>query len=135
MRQGFSRDYLWITALVFLFACRPPEVMCPQWIVPPITVEVRDVQSGLPAAQGSVVTFRIGGQSATVRPAAAEQVEVSALGGPGTYYVLVQKQGYKDWARNGVRVRGNQCGVAETLILKANLEWATRSADTATGRN
>lgn len=135
MREGFSLGSPWISALFFLLACRLPEVMCPQWIVPPIRVQVREKASGLPAAQGTLVTFRKGTQYAIVRPATAEQVEVVAHGGPGTYSVLVQKEGYEDWASNAVRVRGNQCGVVETVILRAYLERITKGADTATGRS
>lgn len=97
--------------------------MCPLWALPPIKVEIRDAEFRLPAAQGSTVTFRAGRQVAVARPAMDGQFEVVATsGGPGTYSVVVQKDDYEDWVRNGVRVPGNQCGVAKSVVLRAYLK-------------
>jgi hypothetical protein len=100
-------------------------MQCPLWIVSPISLEIRDDASSLPAAQGTTVTFRNGNQSMTVRPTAPEQFVVVASGRPGTYSVLVHKTGYEDWTRSAVRVRGNQCGVAKTVVLRAYLKRAS----------
>lgn len=109
-------------ALLLVLACRPREMMCPQWNVPPIKVEIRDGESGLPAAQGTTVTFRSERGTSAVRPTTTGQVEVVAHGEPGTYYIRVQKAHYEDWVRSAIHVRGNECGVVKTVVLNANIK-------------
>jgi hypothetical protein len=96
--------------------------MCPQWILSPIVVEVRDATTGVPAAVGATGTIRSPGfVSALTLPAPIEQLRLYSSGGPGTYDVLVQKPGYIDWQRNGVYVRGGKCGVEREVVLRADL--------------
>lgn len=96
--------------------------MCPQWILSPIIVEVRDATTGAPAAVGATGTIRSGGfVSALVLPAPGEALKLYSSGGPATYDVLVQKSGYRDWQRNGVYVRGGHCGVEREVTLRADL--------------
>lgn len=121
--QGWTRVIFPLAAaLFFALACRPPEMQCPLRLVSPISLEIREDASRMPAAQGTTVTFRNRGQSAIVRPTTPGQFVVVAPGGPGTYTVLVQKTGYEDWTRSAVRVPGNQCGVVKTVVLKADIK-------------
>jgi len=118
------RSLLWITALSCLAAlgsCR----YCSTSIEPAIEVQVRDVESGLPAAEratgyvqdGSYVdslqTYGSNGQGVPLSFRAADER-------PGIYTVVVIKEGYQTWKREGVRVDRDECHV-QTRSLTAAL--------------
>lgn len=112
-----------IVVAALISGCNSEQLMCPQWLVSPIIVEVRDAATGLPAAQGAMGTIRSGTYVGTLLPATStEPLELHAPGGPGMYDVTVQKTGYRDWTRNDVRVTGGRCGVEKSVVLRANLE-------------
>jgi hypothetical protein len=96
--------------------------MCPQWILSPIVVEVRDAATGEPAAAGATGTIRGGGtETPPVLPSSNERLRLYSTGGPGTYDVVVQKPGYLDWRRGGVHVEGGNCGVEREVVVRADL--------------
>ncbi|MEP0547553.1 MAG: hypothetical protein ABJF88_11525 [Rhodothermales bacterium] len=93
---------------------------------PAIEVEVIDAATGEPAAEGAtgVVTEGAYSDSLIVIGINADNQEF-LLGGAyertGTYDVRVEKEGYQTWTREGVRVRGDDCG-PRTVRLTAQLE-------------
>lgn len=106
-------------------ACQSDPISCPQWILSPIIVEVRDAATGEPAAQGASGWIIMGRDSARMLPATpTEQLELHAPGGPGIYDVVVQKAGFRNWTRDNVYVRGGNCGVERSVRLRADLERA-----------
>lgn len=106
-----------------VFGCSSEQLMCPQWILSPIVVEVRDAATGAPAAVGATGSIRSGSfVSELTLPWPNEDLELYSSGGPGIYDVIVQKPGYRDWIRNDVRVTGGRCGVEKSVVLRANLE-------------
>lgn len=105
--------------------CRSDSIMCPGENLSPIIVEVRDAAAGTPAAQGATGTIRSGDfVSPLVLPAPQEQLRLYSSGGPGVYDVVVQKPGYLDWTREGVRVAAGDCGVERSVVLRADLRRA-----------
>lgn len=117
------RGLLAVAAIGVLSGCRDDEIACPGWVISPIAVEVRDATTQAPAAAGTTLTIRSGDYVASVFGGGpAEQLRLSADGGPGTYTVRVEKAGYHDWIRNGVYVRGGVCGVVREVLLRADIE-------------
>lgn len=106
-------------------------IVCPGVISRAIEVEVRDAESGQPAAHGAVGIAREGSFADTLQVVgwtshpSAETALV--LGGveerPGLYSVRVEKVGYQPWERSGVRAEKGVCGVV-TARLQAQLERA-----------
>jgi hypothetical protein len=120
-RQGFLKLLYGPLALV-ISACGGGSTMCPQWILSPIVVEVRDAATGEPAATGATGTIRSGDhETALVLPSSTERLRLYSTGGPGTYDVFVQKPGYLDWRRDGVYVEGGNCGVEREVVVRADL--------------
>lgn len=116
---------LGITVTFYLAACQSGSILCPGGIVPPIVVEVRDADTGAPAAQGAGGTIRKGDYVAQLKsPTPTEQLVLISAGDAGTYDVLVQKPTYVDWRKNGVVVEGGQCGVQKEVVLRASLQRA-----------
>jgi hypothetical protein len=112
-----------LAALPFAGACQSDEVLCPQAILSPIIVEVRDASTGAPAAVGASGEIRSGSfTSPLALPGGNEDLELYSSGSAATYDVVVRKSGYRDWTRNGVLVLGDRCGVMASMILRANLE-------------
>ncbi len=122
IRQTRSAARYQIVLLAIPVACGSPTMLCPGNIDLPIQVETRDANTGAPAAQGAKGLITNGDYSAALLPATqSEPLWLAAVGGPGTYNVLIQKTGYKDWTQNGVYVKGSACGVNKTVLLSANL--------------
>lgn len=93
---------------------------------PAIEVEVTDSATGEPAAGGATGVLVDGAYSDSLRVIGLDaDGEGLLLGGaferPGTYDVRVEKGGYQVWTREGVRVRGGDCG-PRTVRLTARLE-------------
>ncbi len=109
-------------AFILTASCNSEATLCPQWIPPPILVEVRDGATRLPAAQGATGWIQNGAYTAPLAPATpSELLVLAATGGPGTYAVVVQKAGYRTWVKDGVYVRGSKCGVDKPATLRADL--------------
>ncbi len=86
---------------------------------PAVRVAVVDSVTGLnraPAARGAFVRDNV---ADTLH---REGTEHLVAGGPaGRYTVVIQVGGYALWARDGVEVRGSDCGV-QTVELTARLQ-------------
>ena len=120
-RQGFLK-LLYAPLALFIAACGGGPMMCPQWLLSPIVVEVRDAATGAPAAVGATGSIRSGDRETPLRlPSPTEQLRLYSTGGPGTYDVFVQKPGYLDWRRDGVYVEGGNCGVEREVTVRADL--------------
>jgi hypothetical protein len=104
-----------------------PGVLCPLNLrfVPGIVVEVRDMLTNDPIASNAVGTLQYGGYQETMQPYKAPQDTAllslqGAIERPGTYDVLVQEPGYKDWSMPHVTVLFAGCDVV-TVYLEADL--------------
>lgn len=112
-----------LAVLSLPLACQSDDIVCPLTSDPAIIVEVRDGSTGAAAAVGATGEIRSGSfVSLLVRPAAAEQLQLYSSGPAATYDIVVRKEGYRDWTRSGVYVRGGNCGLERTVVLRANLE-------------
>ena len=96
---------------------------------PSVRVRVQDSISGAPIASGARMIQRNGTyvDSAEVRPNdpyvdAFPLYVFSALERPGIYAITVRKAGYRDWSRNAVIVREDNCGHPQTVSLTARLQ-------------
>jgi hypothetical protein len=128
-RRGFG-----LTGFIFLGlgGCDvlAPRV-CPDWVRPAIEVNVWDGESGQPAAYGARGWAREGSYLDSLRissfmspgDSATAYSMIAAMERPGTYEVVVQKEGYQDWVAMGIRVAENSCGV-DPVVLQANLAKA-----------
>ena len=107
---------------IALPACNSGALLCPQQIAPPILIEVRDRTTGAPAAQGAGGFIKKGSFTSPLFPAQpSEPLVLASTGGPGLYYVVVQKTGYSTWTSNAW-VQGGSCGVNKSVHLKADLQ-------------
>lgn len=99
-----------------------------------LAVYVKDSSTGAWAASGARLFSDIGGTSVdsgtmfpTAFPANRPDLDSLPLGGAGeragVYRVRVQKAGYVDWVRTGVRVTEDECHVRRT-VLTARLQAA-----------
>lgn len=115
-----------IAAGLAVAACSSGPISCPQWILSPVVVEVRDAMTGAPSAVGATGTLRSGESSWPLElPGVTEQLRlypVGPPGGPGLYDVLIQKPGYHNWARNRIEVRSGACGIEKEVTVHADLQ-------------
>lgn len=119
-----------LTWAASLGACELPfDQECHTEVRYAIEAEVRDARTGEPAAQGATGWVRDGTFADTMQLAGGFQIApdsavyttvAAALGRPGTYDVLIQKTGYRDWTASNVRARRGRCTV-ETVRLRAAL--------------
>lgn len=104
------------------------ETVCPAVITPAIEVEVRDAETGAPEAEGAVAVATDGTYTDTLEAAGSREYQgelvLFSLAGanerPGTYDVVVEKQGFETWTRTGVEPDVGECGV-QTEVLDADL--------------
>ena len=97
--------------------------VCPAVALPYLTVEVRDAQTGVPAAEGATGTASDGAFVDPLNVLDDLVMVPETYERPGAYDVLIQKPGYKDWTAENVRVRRGACNV-RTVDLEARLERA-----------
>ena len=121
-----NRMVLYGPLALFISACGGGSIMCPQWILSPIVVEVRDAATGEPAAVGASGIIRKGNRETPLFvPGPNEHLRLFSNGGPdngpGLYDVFVQKSGYLDWRRDGVYVAAGNCGIERTVEVRADL--------------
>ena len=102
-------------------------VLCPLNIrfVPGIVVEVRDMLTNDPIASNAIGTLQNGTYQETMQPYKAPQDSAllslqGAIERPGTYDVLVQESGYRDWSMQHVTVQFVGCDVV-TVYLEADM--------------
>jgi hypothetical protein len=101
-----------------------------------ITVEVLDSVTLKPAASGAQLLWRVGRTidgGGAMRKYPMKEADVRAMfgpvGRPGVYDLLVQKDGYRDWFRSGVVVRGTtepqgpaRCTITEPVHVRVLLQ-------------
>jgi hypothetical protein len=98
-----------------------------------IEVAPVDALSRQPLAEGAVLVIRDGTyvDSATIinPPLGTPPILVAGFDRPGTYDVLVRRENYLPWTREGVRVtRGGACRDLRSVELIAELERAPLTA-------
>jgi len=97
---------------------------CDTGIAPAVIVEVRDANTGEPAAAGALGTVRDGVYVDSLYPYESTGGEPVSLAGaderPGTYTVTIEKTGYETWTMTGIPVEDSNCHV-ETARLTAEL--------------
>ncbi len=106
-----------------------PGLICTGEWVPGITVEVVDGATGHPAACGSTVWIIEGDYAEIAESYCIEGVPESlqdpyargAWERPGTYTVLVIREGFSPWSRTEIEVGSDRCHV-EQVALEAVLE-------------
>lgn len=117
--------------MVALSACDSTSnepIACPAIITPAIEVEVRHAETSAPEAEGAVVIATDGAYTDTLDAGKSVeyqgQLVLLSLAGanerPGTYDVVVKKQGFETWTRTGVEPEVGECGV-QTEVLEADL--------------
>ena len=102
------------------------KAMCTADLRAAVSIEVRDMATGEPAACGASAEIRDGdyvepltGQgSCAIAP---ETFLEGAWERVGTYTVTIRKAGYQEWVRSQVVVIADQCHV-QTVTLQALLE-------------
>ena len=114
---------LYAPLALFLSACGAAGTMCPQWILSPIVVEVRDAATGEPAAADATGTIRSGStETPLVLPSSTERLKLYSTGGPGTYECRCAKTWVSRLAtRRGPRQEGGNCGVEREVVVRADL--------------
>lgn len=130
--------------LVALTSCsEPPAPVCDFVGTPPISVDVRDAVTGLPAAYAAKLTLTLGTETKTVDPLipASDSLSIERidglvgqfLGQHGVYDVRVERPGYEPWLRNDVVVAApdGRCGTIKTVVLTALLVRSNGAMDTA----
>jgi hypothetical protein len=123
-----SRLFLIVLAAGALTGCELPFVggVCTADFRFGVVVEVRDAVTGAPAADGARLTVRDGEyvETTEARVPSPDALFLQGAGErAGTYDVTVQKSGYQDWTRTGVRVREDECHVIP-VQLDARLQPA-----------
>lgn len=115
-----------------LGGCRSATDLCPAVVNPAIVVEIRDVRTATPLAQGARGGVRDGVYVDSLRPYSGISSDPStlvslqaALGRPGEYAVVVEHSDYLPWTVAGVKVARGQCG-PRTITLHANLVAASK---------
>ena len=98
--------------------------MCTTEFVYGLSVEVRDAQSGAPAASGATITIRDGQYVEDLERVPGPQSALVAIGAgerPGTYNLTVEKPGYQTREQSGIVVTANECHVIPVSV-KVELE-------------
>lgn len=119
-----ARLLLATLSMPLLSAC--PTGMCDTSIVPSIVVEIRDAESGAPAATGATAVAVSVSDRITLEPYGMDQegdlVSLATPGErPGDFTVRVTKTGYAEWEREGVRIPERDCHTNQA-VLDARLE-------------
>lgn len=104
------------------------------WLVGPVCVDTRELGLLVSVVDsitgGPVVTenevVAIDGSYADTATATLDRSETQALAGlaterPGTYHVETTAEGYRPWAKDGVRVSDGECHV-QTVELEALMQ-------------
>lgn len=124
-RRFARQNWFWIALLAAGFstsACSG--ITCTAEGRDAVIVEVRDSITGSNAAEGALLIVRDGEYVDSVRGGPNEPPALTAaFERPGTYEVVVQKNGYREWVRQGVRVRRTGgCDKLESVRLTALLQ-------------
>jgi hypothetical protein len=96
--------------------------VCTDEARPALIVEIRDSVTNAPAGMGARVIARDGAYADTGSVLGAEGSRAGlAHEREGTYTVTVEKDGYRPWTRNGIRVTKDACHV-RTVSVPALLQ-------------
>ena len=119
-----------LAATTVLTACdNPVVVQCPARFFPSLVIDVRDINTGAPAWINARVVAIHEDRAVffDLPPSLPDSTESvlyrSKSGSVGTFDVFVDKGGYEQWIRLGVKVEGTDppCVVAKTVTLTALL--------------
>lgn len=106
--------------LVSISSCgSQDEILCPN-AASVLLIEVRDAETGAPAALDATGRIQSGDYFAALNPASS-LILAAELGPAGDYALLIQKPGYQDWTDN-ILVRGGNCGPPLWVELRADLQ-------------
>jgi hypothetical protein len=133
--------------VVALTSCSEPMAFgCNLNGVPPISVDVRDVVTALPAAYSAKLTLTLGTETGTYEPTfrATDSLSAERINGlvsefysrPGVYDVRVERRGYEPWLQNDVVVaaQGDRCATIEPVVLNVLLIRSIAIMESAVGR-
>jgi hypothetical protein len=133
--------------VVALTSCSEPTAFgCNLNGVPPISVDVHDIVTALPAAYSASLTLTLGTETGTYEPTFRATDSLSAvriegrvlefLSRPGVYDVRVERPGYEPWLRNDVVVadQGDRCVTIEPVVLNVLLVRSNAITESAGGR-
>jgi len=129
-QQRFGKLYMWSivtfgSGITLLAISQLPFKQLNLRFVPGIVVEVRDMLTNDPIASNAIGTLQDGTYQETMQPYKAPQDSAllslqGAIERPGTYDVLVQESGYRDWSMQHVTVQFVGCDVV-TVYLEADM--------------
>lgn len=116
-------------AIGFSSCTSDDSILCTCEYVPGISVKVLDASTGLPATcnaigwvvQGSYMVEMNNYDDCTLPDSLKYPWMNGAWERPGVYTVIIQKEGYRLWARSNIVVTENDCHV-NTIELKALLK-------------
>jgi len=125
----FRAASLAVALATCLLGCESAEdFVCGAAVLRGIEVEVRDADTGTPAAEDAQGVITDGLYTESLRlvgwgsgPTPSPLVLGGADERPGTYTVTITKPGYQPWIRTGVQVIEGPCNV-QTVRLQAQLE-------------
>ena len=110
-----------LLACIPLAGCEILPLACDDVGHPFLVIEVRDAVTGRPAAEGATGRVTDGEYTAALQVTSPAHMQPDDWERAGTYDVLIQAPGYREWRRDDVRVRDGGCHV-RTVELKAELE-------------
>jgi hypothetical protein len=133
--------------VVALTSCSEPMAFgCNLNGVPPISVDVRDAVTGMPAAYSAKLVLTLGTETKTIDPMfiAADSLTAERIIGrapdfysrPGVYDVRVERPGYELWLLNDVVVaaQGDRCVTIEPVVLNVLLVRSIAITESSGGR-
>jgi hypothetical protein len=133
--------------VVALTSCSEPTAFgCNLNGVPPVSVDVRDAVTGMPAAYSAKLVLTLGTETKTIDPmfTAADSLSAERIIGrapefysrPGVYDVRVERPGYEPWLQNDVVVadQGDRCVTIEPVVLNVLLVRTNAITESAGGR-
>jgi len=128
----FIKPLLVVATVGWLAACNSTEssgiIKCTLDLKPAIVVKIRDAASQLPAADGATGYVRDGSYVDSLEAYGETEAGLLSMQAarerPGTYTVIVMKDGYQTWERQAVKVGHDVCHV-QTVTLTADLVSTT----------
>ena len=116
MRASFFPSLGAVVFGALLTACEDSPTICNYNLVYGLTVVVIDSVTGTPlVGPETIVEATDGAYVDTLEQVSATEYS-DARERPGTYSVKVQRQGYRVWQTNGIRVREGECHVSPVRV-------------------
>ncbi len=115
----------WLLLSFWLSGCSLVDpVVCTTSVEPALIVEVRDAESGEPAALGAVAEVTDGEYKEELVLHSVYDADLLIFAGPperaGNYHLTVIKSGYYTWERPGINVTRDECHV-RTVQVRVDL--------------